>query len=213
MSLDCLELKNIDSDCNKLIFILHGYGADAQDLISIGSFWQRFLPKTYFCAPNAPTTCQVNPGGYEWFDLLQTDHNKINKEFQIALEKLDDSINTKLKILGLTLNDLIMVGFSQGTMMSLQYALSRKSKIAGVLGYSGKIFDYDFLEKNLACKTKIKLLHGNADEIVPIEEMYKSVDFLKKKEIDIDFNVYNGCGHTITPEGISEGLNFIKSLS
>ena len=73
MSLKYLELKNISNKCSKLVFILHGYGADANDLASIAKYWQRFLPEIFFCLPNAPNICQINPRGFEWFDLMQTD--------------------------------------------------------------------------------------------------------------------------------------------
>ena len=210
MSLKYLELKNISDKCSKIVFILHGYGADASDLLSIAKYWQRFLPEIYFCLPNAPNICQINSSGFEWFDLMQTDEKKILEESLVSLKKLEKLIDKKLEILNLKFKDLFLVGFSQGTMMSIQYAISHKKEIAGVLGYSGKIFDYELLSKNLRSKPKIKFLHGNIDEIVPVEEMYKAVDFLKLNKFNVDYKVYENLGHAISPEGLSDGLNFIK---
>ena len=102
-----------------------------------------------FCCPNAPTSCQISPSGFEWFDLMQTSQEKIIEEFQSSLKLLDQFINTQLKEQGLEKKDLYLMGFSQGTMMSLQLALSYKNPIAGVLGYSGKVYDFNFLEKNI----------------------------------------------------------------
>jgi len=213
MSLNYLELKNTSENCNKLIFILHGYGADSNDLFSIATYWQRFLPDAYFCVPNAPNSCQVNPAGFEWFDLMQTNNETIIKESLVSLKKLEDTINKKINDLKLEHQKLILVGFSQGTMMSVQYAIRQKKKIAGVLGYSGKIYDYELFNKELISKPKMRFLHGNIDEIVPIEEMYKSVDFLKQKDFDVDCKAYEGLGHSISPDGLSDGLDFIKSLN
>ena len=213
MSLNYLELKNTSENCNKLIFILHGYGADSNDLFSIATYWQRFLPDAYFCVPNAPNSCQVNPAGFEWFDLMQTNNETIIKENLVSLKKLEDTINKKINDLKLEHQKLILVGFSQGTMMSVQYAIRQKKKIAGVLGYSGKIYDYELFNKELISKPKMRFLHGNIDEIVPIEEMYKSVDFLKQKDFDVDCKAYEGLGHSISPNGLSDGLDFIKSLN
>ena len=210
MSLKYLELKNMSDKCSKLIFILHGYGADANDLLSIAKYWQRFLPEIFFCLPNAPNICQINTGGFEWFDLMQTDEKKIFEESLISQKKLKELIDNKLEILNLKFKDLFLVGFSQGTMMSIQYAISQKKEIAGVLGYSGKIFDYELLSKNLNSRPKIKFLHGNIDEIVPVEEMYKAVDFLKLNKFNVDYKVYDNLNHAISPEGLSDGLNFIK---
>ena len=210
MSLKYLELKNMSDKCSKLILILHGYGSDANDLLSIAKYWQRFLPEIFFCLPNAPNICQINTRGFEWFDLMQTDEKKIFEESLISQKKLKELIDNKLEILNLKFKDLFLVGFSQGTMMSIQYAISQKKEIAGVLGYSGKIFDYELLSKNLNSRPKIKFLHGNIDEIVPVEEMYKAVDFLKLNNFNVDYKVYDNLNHAISPEGLSDGLNFIK---
>ena len=66
--------------------------------------------------------------------------------------------------------------------MSIQLAIRQKKEISAVLGYSGKVFDYNLFEKEFISKPKIKFLHGNKDEIVPVEEMYKSLEFLNKKQ-------------------------------
>ena len=213
MSLKYLELKNKSENCSKLIFILHGYGADFNDLFSIATYWQRFLPDAFFCVPNAPNPCQVNPAGFEWFDLMQTDNDKITQESLVSLEKLQETIDQKLDDLKIEHNKLILVGFSQGTMMSVQYAIRQKKKIAGVLGYSGKIYNYELLEKEIISKPRMRFLHGNIDEIVPIDEMYKSVEFLKKKDFEVDCKAYEGLGHSISPDGLSDGLDFIKNLT
>ena len=210
MSLKYLELKNMSNKCSKLVLILHGYGADANDLLPIAKYWQRFLPEIFFCLPNAPNICQINPSGFEWFDLMQTDKKKILEESLISLKKLEKFIENKLEILNLKFKDLFLVGFSQGTMMSIQYAISQKKEIAGVLGYSGKIFDYELLGKNLSSRPKVKFLHGNIDEIIPVEEMYKAVDFLKLNKFNVDYKVYDNLSHAISPDGVSDGLNFIK---
>ena len=103
MSLNILELKSLSSKTKKLVFILHGYGADANDLFSIANYWQRFLPDVHFCVPNAPNVCQVNASGFEWFDLMQTNNDQIRKETMISLDKLDKCITTKLDELKLEL--------------------------------------------------------------------------------------------------------------
>ena len=72
------EIKS-DLKINQVVLMLHGYGADAKDFLSLANYWHRFLPNTLFVAPNAPKKCQINSAGYEWFDLMQTDKNKTTK--------------------------------------------------------------------------------------------------------------------------------------
>ena len=199
MSLHFKKLNSNSAQAKKMVILSHGYGADCSDLLSIGEYWQRFLPDFCFVAPNAPTPCQ-----------MQTSQEKIIEEFQSSLKLLDQFINTQLKEQGLEKKDLYLMGFSQGTMMSLQLALSYKNPIAGVLGYSGKVYDFNFLEKNILSQCPILLLHGTTDTVIPLEEMYASYELLKKKSIDIQYKVFENCGHSITPEGLSAGLDFLK---
>ena len=149
------SLPQTSSKANYLIVFCHGYGADGKDLINIGNYWQRFLPDFYFTSPNAPNICSVNPGGFEWFDLMSHDVKKINLELQNSILKLTEFIDAKLKELNLDYSKLFLVGFSQGTMMSIHYALTTSNKVAGVVGYSGKIYDPIFLEQNIKSKPSI----------------------------------------------------------
>jgi phospholipase/carboxylesterase len=204
------SLPQTSSKANHLIVFCHGYGADGKDLINIGNYWQRFLPDFYFTSPNAPNICSVNPGGFEWFDLMSHDEKKINLELENSILKLTDFINAKLKELNLDYSKLFLVGFSQGTMMSLHYALTNSNKIAGVVGYSGKIYDPAYLEQNIKSKPSVFLMHGDDDNIVPLEEMMEAKNFLLQNKFNLKTKIFKGCGHSIPVEGLSLGLEFIN---
>ena len=180
MSLSYEQLEPDSQQVKKIVILSHGYGADCKDLLSIAEHWKRFLADCLFVCPNAPTVCQINPSGYEWFDLMQTSQEKILEEFEVSLKKFIQFMETLLEKYNLEEKDIFLMGFSQGTMMSLQIALTCKTKIAGVLGYSGKIFNIPFLESKIISKPPIVLFHGNMDDIIPLEEMYETYEFLKK---------------------------------
>ena len=204
------SLAQISTKANYLIVFCHGYGADGKDLINIGNYWQRFLPDFYFTSPNAPNVCSVNPSGFEWFNLMNPDIKNVDLELESSVLKLTKFIDAKLKDLSLDYSKLFLVGFSQGTMMSLHYALTNPNKIAGVIGYSGKIYDPSILENNIKSRPPIFLMHGDDDNIVPLEDMMEAKNFLTKNKVDLKTKIFKGCGHSIPTQGLSLGLEFIN---
>ena len=204
------SLVQISTKANYLIVFCHGYGADGKDLINIGNYWQRFLPDFYFTSPNAPNVCSVNPSGFEWFNLMNPDIKNVDLELESSVLKLTKFIDAKLKDLSLDYSKLFLVGFSQGTMMSLHYALTNPNKIAGVIGYSGKIYDPSILENNIKSRPPIFLMHGDDDNIVPLEDMMEAKNFLTKNKVDLKTKIFKGCGHSIPTQGLSLGLEFIN---
>ena len=97
MTLSYEQLEPDSQKVKKIVILSHGYGADCKDLMSIAEHWKRFLPDCLFVCPNAPTVCQINPLGYEWFDLMQTSQEKILQEFQDSLKKFNQFIDTLLE--------------------------------------------------------------------------------------------------------------------
>ena len=97
-------------------------------------------------------------------------------------------------------------------MLAIHTAINSVEIIKGVLGYSGKIYDHQLLLNSINSKVKIFMIHGSKDEVIPLEQMYESFDFLKKLDFEIKYKILENCGHSISAEGTSEGLNFIRKL-
>ena len=111
------------------VILCHGYGGDGKDISMLAINWQRFLPNATFLCPNAPEICAVNPSGYQWFDLSTEKEEIILEKSLIAEKKLSEFLDQVLDNFQIKSNNLALVGFSQGCMISIQAGLKRKEQI------------------------------------------------------------------------------------
>lgn len=194
----------------QVIVLCHGYGGDGKDISTLAIYWQRFLPEAIFLCPNAPEICAVNPQGYQWFDLSSDKEELILEKSLIAEEKLNTFIDQILNNFQLEPNNLALVGFSQGCMMSIQIALKKKKQISCLIGYSGKVINQKHLSDNIHSKPKIFLMHGANDTLVPPTHLLEAKEYLVKHGLKIKTKMFKDCEHRIPVEGVSLGLGFLK---
>ena len=192
------------------IILCHGYGGDGKDISDLAIYWQRFLPEAIFLCPNAPEVCAVYPKGYQWFDLTSEKEEVILEKSLIAEEKISTFLDQVFDNFQLGSNNLALVGFSQGCMMSIQVGLKKKEKINCLVGYSGKVINQKHLSDNINSKPKIFLMHGENDTIVPPTHLLEAKEYLKKHGINIKTKMLKNCEHKIPVEGSSLGLGFLK---
>ena len=189
-----------------LVFFLHGWGSDGNDLIQIGEIWKSKLPDTTFIAPDGPEVCVGNPHGRQWFDILSNDDTEALKGLHQSYLDLKSFIDIHLKKYKLADDKYFLVGFSQGTMLSIYTSL--RESLLGVVGYSGAFLGN--LPNEEIKNNDYLLLHGQNDTIVPIAKMHNAVEQLEPFAKTLIKKIYNDLEHSINEEGIIEGLNFIK---
>ena len=192
------------------VILCHGYGGDGKDISILASYWKSYLPETIFICPDAPEKCAASPTGFQWFDLMdQTPEQILSKSLvaEIKLNKLIDEIKEEYNLLA---NQIVISGFSQGCMISLQTGIKRKDKINSIIGYSGKIINLEHLSKNIVSRPNIILMHGDIDQVVTIDGLLEAKDFFAKNDYKIETKIFKNCEHRIPTEGSSLGLQFIK---
>ena len=194
------------------IILLHGYGGDGADISSIAHTWRRFIDNTIFLCPDGHQTCKLNPNGFQWFDLSIDDQNYVVSEAKKAEKILIEYIEQIKKKYNLDNSQIILSGFSQGCMMSINLGLVCNEKFKSVIGFSGKIIDKDDLKKRIISKTDMLLFHGDADEVVPPSNLLEVKDFLERNKIKVDVNMIKNCSHHIPIEAMSLALKYIKKI-
>jgi len=192
------------------VILCHGYGGDGKDISILAGYWKNYLPDTIFICPDAPEKCAASISGFQWFDLIDESPEQILSKSLIAENKLNKLIDEVKEKNNLPANKIVIGGFSQGCMISLQTGIKRKDQINSIIGYSGKIIDTEHLGKNIVSRPNIILMHGDADQVVTIEGLLEAKDFFAKNNYSIETKIFKNCEHRIPTEGSSLGLQFIK---
>jgi phospholipase/carboxylesterase len=194
----------------QLVVFLHGYGADGNDLIGLGREWARTLPHAAFVSPHAPEPCGAAPMGRQWFDLTFRDPGEMVRGVKRAAPAFNAFLDAELKKQGLTSRALALVGFSQGTMLALGVGLARNPPVAAIVCYSGALATVEALPKDPGSPPAILLVHGDMDELIPIDAMFIAREQLAQAGIAVEWHVAQGIGHGIDAEGLRLGGAFLK---
>ena len=200
----------------KIVIFLHGYGADGADLFSLSEPLSEQLPDCFFASPDAPRKCGASPFGYEWFPIPDIDGSTIPDMMRALASsekliiKLIDGYKNRF---GLDYSDIILLGFSQGCMISLNIGLRQLNDLGGIVGISGRLLMPESLEENKKeGYPPVILIHGDADDVVPISLMHDAEKALNKLNVNYSTHVSKNIGHGIAPDGLSKALEFMKNI-
>ena len=194
----------------KLVVLIHGYGASGENLIGLSYHWQSSLPHTFFVAPNGPEPCDVNPMGYQWFGLPDLSLTNIRLGLDRATPVLQNYVQQLITTYQLSPRDVAVVGFSQGAMLALDLMFVMPN-LAGIIAYSGIFLPPTKLpDSPPLCKAL--LIHGTLDMVVPFSFLQQAELNLKKYGIAFDSYTCHGLDHSINQEGIEKGKNFLMQV-
>lgn len=196
----------------RLVILLHGLGADGNDLIGLAPYWAPLLPDAEFLSPNAPFPCDMAPYGYQWLSARDPSPEARLAGARAAGAILDGFIDEALAARGLGEGDLALVGFSQGTMMSLFVGPRRERQLAGIVGYSGRLIAPELLAGEIRSRPPVLLVHGTGDPMVPFASMAEAEAALKDAGVPVETLTCPGIGHSIDGDGLQAGGRFLQRI-
>ena len=196
----------------RLVILLHGLGADGNDLIGLAPYWAPLLPDAEFLSPNAPFPCDMAPYGYQWLSARDPSRESRLAGARAAGAILDAFIDDELAKRGLTEAELALVGFSQGTMMSLFVGPRRARALAGIVGFSGRLIAPELLAGELCSRPPVLLIHGTDDPMVPFDSMAEAEAALTAAGVPVETLTCPGMGHSIDDDGLRRGGQFLHRV-
>ncbi len=197
-----------------VVVFLHGYGANGADLLGLADVLGEHLPDTLFVAPDAPETIPGMPNGFQWFPIPWIDGSS-EEEAERGLMAASDDLNAYLDALmvdeDVLPEQVVLFGFSQGTMMSLQVAPRREDAVAGIVAISGRLLSPDVLKDEAISRPPILLIHGDGDDVVPPQSLPQAAEALQAAGWqDVYAHIMKGTGHGIAPDGLQVALAFMR---
>ncbi|RYD68570.1 MAG: alpha/beta fold hydrolase [Sphingomonadales bacterium] len=191
-----------------LVILIHGYGSNGDDLISLARMIQPALPDAAFVAPNAPSQIPRMAAAYQWWPIDTFSMAERAAGAAAAAPVLDAFITQAVAEADLPDERVLLVGFSQGTMMALHVGLRRPEPIAGIVGISGLLVAPERLQTEIKSRPPVLLIHGTADDVVPFRSMELASTALTAAGVPVETHISQGTAHSVGQDGLAAATAF-----
>lgn len=204
----------VSGEVRSVVVFLHGYGANGADLLGLADPLGEHLPDTLFVAPDAPEACAGAPMGFQWFPIPWIDNSseeEAERGMQAAVEDLNAFLDALMVDEDVLPEQVVLFGFSQGSMMSLHVGPRREDEVAGIVAFSGRLLAPESLADDVVVRPPILLVHGDQDDVVPPQSLPEAAQALQEAGFeDVYAHIMKGTGHGIAPDGLSVALAFMR---
>ncbi len=194
-----------------LVIFLHGVGSQGASFAPLLAQWAVDLPTIALAAPDAPFAFDLAPDGRQWFSIKGVTEANRAERIVAARQAFDDTLQSCISEAGFEnrLDQVVLVGFSQGSIMALDAAVSGRWPVAGVVAFSGRLASSPLYAPST--ETRILLIHGDADPIMPVQEASRAEQILTTIGMTVTCDILPGVGHTVTASGVTRALEFVRT--
>ncbi|MEM6759639.1 MAG: prolyl oligopeptidase family serine peptidase [Pseudomonadota bacterium] len=208
------KIQPVSGDTRSVVVFVHGYGANGADLLGLAEPLGEHLPDTLFVAPNAPEAIPMMPNGYQWFPIPWIDgssEEEAERGLLAAAEDFTAFLDALMVDEDVLPEQVVLFGFSQGTMMSLHVAPRREDPVAGIVAFSGRLLRPELLVDEVVSRPPVLLIHGDQDDVVPPESLPQAAEALQEAGWqDVYAHIMKGTAHGIAPDGLSVAMAFMR---
>jgi phospholipase/carboxylesterase len=194
----------------QIIFLLHGVGADGNDLIDLAPRWSHAVPDALFISPHAPTPYEGAPFGRQWFDLADRTPARMEAGVRAAAPALDATIAKECAAAGVPETHVMLMGFSQGAMTALFCGLRRATPPAAILAFSGLLLAPESLQAEMRSRPPVLLVHGEVDQVVPAAGSRAAERVLRDAGVPVEAVYSPRLAHGIDDAGLAAGALFLQ---
>ncbi len=193
------------------VIFLHGLGSNGDDLLGLAPYMKDALPGTAFLAPNAPYSVPMLANGFQWFELWDRSPMQIEQGVRAAAPLIADFVETTAERFNIPVSKIALVGFSQGTMVSLHAGLRLIDGLAGIVGFSGAMMTPETLaSEKLKKMPPVLLVHGMQDPVVPAFASQQAEMIIRMAGGDVEYVQRPFLVHSIDDAGIKECIEFLQ---
>lgn len=196
------------------VVFLHGYGANGRDLIGLAEPLAEHMADTLFLSPDAPEACIGAPMGLQWFPIPWIDGSSEEMARDGMLRAVDDLqafLDGVMVEEDLLPEQVMLLGFSQGSMMALHAAPRREDPVAGIVAFSGRLLEPELLADEAKCRPPVLLVHGDRDDVVPVQALPEAARALEAAGwSEVYAHIMKGTPHGIAPDGLGVALAFMR---
>lgn len=208
------RVEPLSGERRSCVVFLHGYGANGKDLIGLAEPLAEHMPDTLFLSPDAPEACVGSPLGLQWFPIPWIDGSSEEMARNGVLRAVDDLqafLDGIMVDEDLLPEQVMLFGFSQGSMMALHAAPRREDPVAGLVAFSGRLLEPELLADEVVSRPPVLLVHGDRDDVVPIQALPEAARALEAAGwTEVYAHVMKGTPHGIAPDGLSVALAFMR---
>lgn len=193
----------------KLVIFLHGVGSSGADLEGLGLYFQQVMPEVIFASPNGTSPFDGGGEGYQWFSVLGVTEQSRPERVVEARAAFDATLGAIFRQHDVTpgKDQVILLGFSQGSIMALDALVTARFPLAGVAAFSGRLSSPRPYQP--AADSAALLVHGIDDLVIPWTESEAAAAALTEEGVEVETLFEPGVVHTISAEGVAKALEFI----